>query len=307
MPIEHIPLSKIIPGENDRKSFDYSGENGIASLAESILSTDGLRGAIIVRVHPTIPGMFQIVGGERRTRACKLIHLAYTLMGDTQAALRYSTIPCDVITELDDAQTRFIMASENMIRRDLNPIEEGESFRRMLDHGDYESVESLARKFGRKSSYVQDRLDLLHLSDLSRVSLLDKNTGLSIAFAVEMVRGETKLNPAYQQRAITLKAQMNLSLVDFRKLCDRFRAEQNSAQADFFSMVPLEVVAESVQIERTKTRAEIEAERDSALALLAAQRKETEALRKIVLTLGKKLSAKDKAKLAAAYRQMMKG
>lgn len=302
MPIEHIPLSKIIPGENDRKSFDYSGENGIASLAESILATNGLRGSIIVRPHPTIPDAFQIVGGERRTRACKLIALCAAIARDQELIAAYSTIPADIVN-LDDVGTRFLMASENMIRRDLNPVEEGQSFRRMLDNGDYPGIEELARKFGRKVSYVQDRLDLLHLSDLSRAALLDNKSGLSIAFACEMVRGEVKLDPAFQQRAISLKAQMNLSLIDFRKLCDRFRAEQSSAQADFFSLVPLAQVAESIQIEATKTRAQIEKERDEALALIASQRRELAALKEIVKTLGRSLTKSQQRKIAEYYRK----
>lgn len=302
MPVENIELSKVHPGENDRKDFEYAGENGIASLAESILATNGLRGSIIVRPHPTIPDAFQIVGGERRTRACKLIALCAAIARDQELITQYSTIPADIVN-LDDVGTRFLMASENMIRRDLNPIEEGQSFRRMLDNSDYTSVEELARKFGRKASYVQDRLDLLHLSNLSRAALLDNKSGLSIAFACEMVRGETKLDPAFQQRAIALKAQMNLSLIDFRKLCDRFRAEQSSAQADFFSLVPLAQVAESIQIEATKTRAQIEKERDEALALIASQRRELAALKEIVKTLGRSLTKSQQRKIAEYYRK----
>lgn len=302
MTVQNIPLNKVIPGENDRKNFEYAGENGIASLAESILATNGLRGSIIVRPHPTIPDAFQIVGGERRTRACKLIALCAAIARDQELITQYSTIPADIVN-LDDVGTRFLMASENMIRRDLNPIEEGQSFRRMLDNSDYTSVEELARKFGRKASYVQDRLDLLHLSNLSRAALLDNKSGLSIAFACEMVRGETKLDPAFQQRAIALKAQMNLSLIDFRKLCDRFRAEQTSTQADFFSLVPLEVVAESIEIEKVKSRAAIEKERDEALRLLEAQRRELAALKEIVKTLGRSLTKSQQKAIAAYYRK----
>ena len=86
-PINDIPISQIIPGKNDRTIFD---ESGLRELADSI-KEHGLIQPITVRYAEDCKE-FEIIAGERRFRACKL--------------LGWQTIPA-IITVLKDEATSF--------------------------------------------------------------------------------------------------------------------------------------------------------------------------------------------------------
>lgn len=296
--IQSIPVGLILPGENDRKNFPIEGEGGIAALALSITES-GFRGAIIVEPHPTIPGHYQVIGGERRLRAHWLIALSAFLSQDRSLGERFQNIQADVCVGLSRASVRLIMAQENMARADLDPFETGASFKRMLDEGDFPSVSELCRVMGKTESYVRSRLALLDLIPQAREVMLKAESGFSVSHGAAM-KG---LDPEYQQAALWRFGKQNMNLAEFKSLCDQLRGKQNSAQADFFALVPLEVVAESIEIERSKSRAQIEKERDEALALIASQRRELAALKEIVKTLGRSLTKSQQRKIAEYYRK----
>lgn len=296
--IQSIPVELIHPGENDRKSFPIEGEGGIASLAQSIVES-GFRGAIIVEPHPTIPGHYQVIGGERRLRAHWLIALSAFLSQDRSLGERFQNIQADVCVGLSRASVRLIMAQENMARADLDPFETGASFKRMLDEKDFPSVAELCRVMGKTESYVRSRLALLDLIPQAREIMLKQESGFSVSHGAAM-KG---LLPEYQQAALWRFGKQVMNLSEFKSLCDQLRGKQNATQDDFFSLVPLEQVAESIQIESVKSRAQIEKERDDALALIASQRRELAALKEIVKTLGRSLTKSQQRKIAEYYRK----
>jgi ParB/RepB/Spo0J family partition protein len=139
--IQNIPLNKIQAGNNDRKHFDPVA---LEELAASI-KEHGLAQPITLR--PSGPDQYEIVAGERRWRACKL--------------LGCETIPA-LVKEMDDETASAIMLVENTGRADLNPIEEGQAYearRRRFGWDD----EKIARIAGVSVGLVKRRISLLSL------------------------------------------------------------------------------------------------------------------------------------------------
>ena len=147
--IQNIRLYLISPSAmNPRKTFD---EDALKELAENI-GKQGLLQPITVR-PATTPAtlqagtqLYEIVCGERRYRACSL--------------LRMETIPC-IVREMTDEEALDAMITENMQRRDVDPIEEAVAFNLLAGRG--QTTKELALRFGKSEKYVRDRMRLSNL------------------------------------------------------------------------------------------------------------------------------------------------
>ena len=143
---QNIPLDLIEPNPfQPRKEFD---QESLVRLANSI-KHQGLIQPIVVRTSPSDEKRFQIVVGERRWRACKLI--------------KTKTIPA-VILDLSDEELMLVALIENLQREDLNPIEEAEALQKAqqllkLSH------EKLSQKIGKSRTFVTNSLRLLKLDE----------------------------------------------------------------------------------------------------------------------------------------------
>ena len=148
--IKELPIENIISDNNQpRKSFD---KNTLQELGESIKQY-GMLQPILVR--PIEAGKYQLVHGERRWRACKLIGLKYI-----KAEVR----------KLSDREVLEIQLVENLQREDLDPIEEAETYARMVNELKYTHKE-LAKKIGKSREYVTNKLRLLKLPNNIRRAL----------------------------------------------------------------------------------------------------------------------------------------
>lgn len=126
-----------------RERFD---EDALNDLAETIRK-NGLQQPVIVRQSPLDPARYQLVMGERRTRACKLI-------GKTTIS--------SIIRQNTDADMEELALIENLQRDDLKPAEEARSLKRLLDR--YEgSLQRVAEQLSKGQAYISDRLLLLEL------------------------------------------------------------------------------------------------------------------------------------------------
>ena len=123
-----------------RKSFD---SNALDELSASIRSS-GLIQPVVVRRHG--PG-FQLIAGERRWRAAR------------QAGLTH--IPA-IVREVTDAESLELALVENLLREDLNPMEEGEAFDKLLSQFAW-TQEELAQRVGKDRSSISNALRLLRL------------------------------------------------------------------------------------------------------------------------------------------------
>ncbi|MBR3592727.1 MAG: ParB/RepB/Spo0J family partition protein [Clostridia bacterium] len=139
-----LRLSEIEPNRNQpRTSFD---EDALIELADSI-QKHGLIQPIVVR--PTSSGVYQIVAGERRWRACR--------MADLQE------VPV-VIKELDDQKYYEVALIENLQREDLNAVEEAQGYKTLIDVYSL-TQEQVAESVGKSRSAVTNALRLLNLND----------------------------------------------------------------------------------------------------------------------------------------------
>jgi len=128
--------------EQPRKYFE---KEKLEALASSI-KEHGLIQPIVVK--PKSNGMYQIVAGERRWRAAKLAGL--------------TEVPC-VEGEYTEKQVMELALVENLQREDLNPIEEAEGYRKLMDTFGL-TQEDVAERVGRSRSAVANALRLNGLS-----------------------------------------------------------------------------------------------------------------------------------------------
>lgn len=199
-----IPADRIQAGDNDRTVFD-----GIDSLAASI-EREGLIQPLTVRVldsEVTLAGevhRYEVVAGERRLRACR--------------QLGWTEIPC-LVRSLDDVSAARVMLHENVVRLDLDPIDEAEAYRKRLDDG--ATVDDLVSE-GMKRSRIDLLLPLLDLCD--EAQHLVRRRQLSPTLARRMA----PLDVNRQVAAIREYADTDMTAAQFQALCTRLLEEQQA-------------------------------------------------------------------------------
>lgn len=139
-----VPLDLLEPGPFQPRT--EIGAAALQELAESIRAR-GILQPLLVRPHPQAPGRFQIIAGERRWRAAALAGLH-----EAPAMVR----------ALDDADAMAAALVENLQRQDLNPVEEAEGYRRLLQQHSM-TQEVLARAVGKSRVHIANTLRLLSL------------------------------------------------------------------------------------------------------------------------------------------------
>ena len=189
--IVEIPLDEIRSNPyQPRVIFD---SEALEELANSI-KEHGVIQPIIVKKG--IKG-FELVAGERRTRAAKLAGL--------------KNIPA-IIKEFNDVEMMEIALIENIERENLNPIEEAKAYENILKINNI-TQEELAHKFSRSRSYITNMLGLLTLPDM--VVKLVESKELSMGHA----RSLSKLEDPKKIEELALKiVHDDLSVRDTEKM-----------------------------------------------------------------------------------------
>jgi ParB family chromosome partitioning protein len=138
-----VDLDLIVPGAmQPRTNFD---EAALESLAESI-KTHGIVQPLLVRRRGE---GFELIAGERRWRAAKLAGL--------------TRVPV-LVKDVADQNLLEIALIENIQREDLNPIEEAQAYKRLIETVGL-TQEALATRVGRDRSYITNYLRLLKLPE----------------------------------------------------------------------------------------------------------------------------------------------
>ncbi|MGV6941921.1 ParB/RepB/Spo0J family partition protein [Stenotrophomonas maltophilia] len=145
-------------------------EEKLQELAESIRQ-HGVIQPIVVREHPTLPGQWMVVTGERRWRASKLA-------GKVE-------IPA-VVTELTDQEIVAVQLIENLQREDLSPIEVAEGYRKLQQEFNL-TQEAVAETVGKSKQTVSDFLKVLEMPAEFQQLLSEK-----------LVRGAADLNALWR-------------------------------------------------------------------------------------------------------------
>src|SRR5882762_4992443 len=136
-----LDIDRIDPAEGQPRNVFK--ENALEELAQSIRH-NGIIQPLVVRRSGD---RFQIIAGERRWRAAQ------------RAGLH--TVPC-IVKELSDEHTLELSLIENIQREELNPIEEANAYRRLLERGDL-TQEDVSQRVGKTRSSITNALRLLKL------------------------------------------------------------------------------------------------------------------------------------------------
>ena len=141
-----LSISDLVPNKyQPRKIFD---ENNLEDLTNSIRER-GMIQPIIVRKSNDDDFKFEIIAGERRWLAAQ------------RAGLQNVPI---VVTEVDDLKSLEFAIVENVQRHDLNPLEEAQGYKRLIDEFSYDQ-EKVSKFIGKSRSHITNSLRLLNLPD----------------------------------------------------------------------------------------------------------------------------------------------
>ena len=152
--INKLLLSEIVPNKyQPRKDFD---EDNLNDLTNSIRER-GVIQPIIVRKSSDDKSKYEIIAGERRWLAAR------------RAGLH--EIPV-VLTEVDDLKSLEFAIVENVQRNDLNPLEEAQGYKRLIDEFSYDQ-DKVSKFIGKSRSYITNSLRLLNLP-LEVLELVEK-------------------------------------------------------------------------------------------------------------------------------------
>lgn len=224
MEIQNIPLSLIAPSpRNPRKSFD---DDALRELADNI-KQQGLLQPITIRPIDwddtldeeideivSTPTKYEIVCGERRFRAFSLIN------ADSKRPL---TIPA-LVRDMSDDEAFDAMITENLQRKDVDPIEEAIAFRELVKAG--QDCKSIAIRFGKSERYVQDRMKLAALSDSAVAALREERITLAGALML------AKLNDSQQNEIVKKLPETGATTAAMKTAISRMMCELDNAPFD---------------------------------------------------------------------------
>lgn len=167
-----IPQVDILPNPNQpRRRFDYDELEG---LAQSIRA-NGILQPLLVRQLEN--GKFELIAGERRIRAARLIGL--------------TKVPC-IINDISESDSAVFAVIENLQRQNLDYFEEAEALAILIS--DYRmSQEELCKKLGKAQSTLSNKLRLLKLNEemrykISRAGLSERHARALLSLTDEVQR-----------------------------------------------------------------------------------------------------------------------
>jgi len=231
MEIRQIPLSLVTPSPmNPRKTFD---EDELQELADNI-EKQGLLQPITVRpiadkkqftvvdgnadFHPE----YEIICGERRFRAVGRLYDKWNEKNLTDAngepVNLFDRISA-IVREMSDDEAFDAMITENLQRKDVDPIEEAFAFGQLIQKG--KTAEDVAARFGKSIRFVQDRVKLNNLIPELMLAVKDDKMSISAAMLIAKLddedqrkyysayanntQGYTKANAQYFEPTRTLR------------------------------------------------------------------------------------------------------
>lgn len=152
--IHMIPIDQLVPNRSQpRRLFDSSS---ILRLADSIRQYGILQPLTVRRMEDTNGAIFELIAGERRLRASKLIGL--------------SSVPC-IIVNADNRRSAELAIIENLQREDLNIFEQASSIASLIEIYSL-TQEEIACKLSVSQSFVANKLRLLRLTAPERAKIL---------------------------------------------------------------------------------------------------------------------------------------
>lgn len=214
-----LPLAQLEPCPfQPRRNFESQALN---ELAES-LKKHGVLQPLLVRPLEDKPGQYQIVAGERRWRAAQRAKL--------------HELPV-VIRDLSDKSVLEIGLIENLQRENLQPLEEADTYKKLIDEHEY-TQEELSEIIGKSRAHIANMMRLLVLPDSVKAFLMTgKMTagharalitldnplplaervvkeGLSVRATEELAAASEGKKPSAKKTAVPAKPQPNLRALE---------------------------------------------------------------------------------------------
>ncbi|WP_187360041.1 ParB/RepB/Spo0J family partition protein [Chitinolyticbacter meiyuanensis] len=205
--LQQLPIDALQPGRfQPRQHIDH---DALTELAESI-KAQGLMQPVLVRaIDDGLETRYEIIAGERRWRACKLVGL-------TEIAA--------LVREVPDEAVAAMALIENIQREDLNPLEEAHGLARLIDEFGM-THEAVAHAVGKSRTTVTNLLRLLNLAEPVREMLLAGQLDMGHARALLALETLAQLDAA---KTVALKG---LSVRETEALVKQLQAEPAAAQA----------------------------------------------------------------------------
>jgi ParB family transcriptional regulator, chromosome partitioning protein len=184
--IVEINVDQIVPNPaQPRRNFDKAE---LENLAQSILA-NGLLQPITVRKNAS--GLYEIIAGERRLRACKMVGM--------------TSVPC-IISECTPSESAVMAMTENLQRQNLGVFEEAEGIRKLIETWGVTQEEAACR-LGKSQSAVANKLRLLKLTEHERQRITE--AGLTERHARALVRIE---DPEMRKKALNVIIERNYNV-----------------------------------------------------------------------------------------------
>lgn len=200
-----IPVDAIRPNPRQpRTTFD---PERLAELEQSIREL-GVLVPIIVRPLATMPGVYELVAGERRWRAA--------------AAAGLASLPA-IVRSVDDRTSLEVAIVENLQRQDLDPLEEAMGFQHLIDEFEF-TQERVAERVGKSRPAVTNALRLLGLDDGIKARL--RRGALSVGHA----RALLALDPAIREDVAVQVERDDLTVRDLERMGAKRRERAVPAQ-----------------------------------------------------------------------------
>lgn len=201
--VRKIPLSQI--GANPDQPRKTFSDSELAELAASIRER-GVIQPILLRAVAGREHMYEIVAGERRYRASKLAGL--------------NEIPA-IIKTISDENAMEIALIENVQRENLNPIEEAEAYKNLMQKCGYE-ISDVVRLIGKSESYIRNAIRLTELPLSVQQMVKDGDISASHARAIVVAENPEKLANEIKNKKLSVEQTNNL--VKTNKRSDKSRA-----------------------------------------------------------------------------------
>ncbi|MGN0547050.1 MAG: ParB/RepB/Spo0J family partition protein [Acutalibacteraceae bacterium] len=187
-----IPQEDIYPNPNQPRSrFDFDELEG---LAQSIRQ-NGIIQPIAVRINSQ--GQYELISGERRLRASRLVGVPQ--------------IPC-IIMEVDDRKSALFALLENVQRSDLGFFEEAQAIEKLInDFG--MSRDEVCKRLGKAPPTISNKLRLLRLPEEIRLKITQENLTERHARALLRLTSNSQM-----ERAMSIVAEKRLNVAETERL-----------------------------------------------------------------------------------------
>ena len=207
-------LSEIVPNKyQPRKDFD---EGNLNDLINSIKER-GVIQPIIVRKSNKENSKYEIIAGERRWLAA------------SKAGLH--DIPV-VITEADDLKSLEFAIVENVQRHDLNPLEEAQGYKRLIDEFSYDQ-EKVSKFIGKSRSHITNCLRLLTLpEEVLKLIELKKLTAGHAKILVGLENASFLANKIFEKKLSVRQSENFVRIFKNKKKITNFTKDANIADLE---------------------------------------------------------------------------